>query len=97
MKKILCLILSLLLLLPALPVAAQEDSVCTVLLSGKEARITGSGAALTEEALMITKGGTYVLSGTFSLPIRVETEKKKQTVTLILEDVSVCVQNAPVL
>lgn len=96
MKKILCLILSLL-LLPALPVAAQEDSVCTVLLSEKEAQITGSGAALTEEALMITKGGTYVLSGTFSLPIRVETEKKKQTVTLILEDVSVCVQNAPAL
>lgn len=72
-----------------------EDT--TIVCSGKEATVTGEGAAFAAGTISIYKKGTYVLSGDFKGRILVEVDKEEK-VHLVLNGFSIsCATYSPLL
>ena len=65
----------------------DTSSAAEIVFSQKSAKISGSGAEMSGEDLIITSGGTYLLSGQFDG--RIIINAPKQDVTLVLNSLSV--------
>lgn len=84
MRKALCVVLMMLLMIPAASAAKQTE----ILLSDAGVKVDGSGVKVSGSTVTITKAGTYLLSGSFQGQIRVKASGKA-TVTLLLQGVEV--------
>lgn len=73
---------------------AENKVDTTVTFKETTAKITGSGASLSGNTLKITKGGNYLLKGSFSGSVEIKTEEQ---VHFILNNVTLTNETAPAL